>query len=81
MLRVNSSRSHELREAAAQRSGLIVFLALGLLTGVEYVVAVSLDSTVTLVLLLSAAAVGKCWAITQYFMHVYRLWRGEEAHS
>lgn len=81
MLRVNSPTSRALREAADQKRGLIVFLALGLLTGVEYVVAVSLDSKVALVLLLSAAAVGKCWAITLYFMHVYRLWRGEEAHS
>ncbi len=81
MSRFNNPTSHELREAAAQKRGLIVFLALGLLTGVEYVVAVSLDSTVALVLLISASALGKCWAISLYFMHVYRLWRGEEAHS
>ena len=81
MVHANTSRSHELREAVAQRRGFVVFLALGFLTGIEYVIAVSLDSTVALILLLSVAAVGKCWAITQYFMHVYRLWRGEEAHS
>ncbi len=81
MIRVNVPASRGLREAAAQRRGFIVFLALGLLTGIEYVVAVSLDSSAALVLLLAAAAVGKCWAITLYFMHVYRLWRGEEAHS
>lgn len=69
------------REAVAQRRGLTVFVALAVLTLVEYIVAVSLDSTPALVTLLSVAAVAKCWAITQYFMHIYRLWRGEEAHS
>lgn len=69
------------REAVAQRRGLTVFVVLVVLTLVEYVVAVSLDSTPALVTLLSLAAVAKCWAITQYFMHIYRLWRGEEAHS
>lgn len=81
MSRFNNPASHELREAAAQKRGLVVLLVLGLLTGVEYAVAVSLDSTVALVLLISASALGKCWAISLYFMHVYRLWRGEEAHS
>lgn len=51
-----------------------------LLTAVEYVVAVSLDSIGLLIVLLSAAAIGKCWAILVYFMHIARLWRGEEAH-
>lgn len=73
--------AHTAREAGAQRRGLAVFLALAALTGIEYVVAVSLDAVPVLVTLLAAAAVAKCWAITQYFMHVYRLWRGEEAHS
>lgn len=73
--------THAAREAVAQRRGLTVFVVLAVLTGVEYVVAVSLDTVPVLVTLLAAAAVAKCWAITLYFMHVYRLWRGEEAHS
>jgi heme/copper-type cytochrome/quinol oxidase subunit 4 len=68
-------------EAPAQRRGLIVFIALAVLTAIEYVVAVSLDSTSLLIALLAVAAGAKCWAITVYFMHISRLWRGEEAHS
>lgn len=68
-------------EAVQQRKGLMVFIALAVLTVVEYVIAVSLDSTPLLVVMLALAAGAKCWAITVYFMHVTRLWRGEEAHS
>jgi hypothetical protein len=67
-------------ESADQRRGMNVFLVLAVLTVVEYVVAVSLDSVPLLVTLLTAAALGKCWAIAVYFMHITRLWRGEEAH-
>ncbi|MFA7249122.1 MAG: cytochrome C oxidase subunit IV family protein [Dehalococcoidia bacterium] len=67
-------------EGAAQRTGLNVFVILAVLTIVEYIVAVTLDSTVLLVALLSVAALAKCWAIVTYFMHIARLWRGEEAH-
>lgn len=67
-------------EAVQQRRGLMVFIALAVLTAVEYVIAVSLDSVPLLVVLLALAAGAKCWAITVYFMHVTRLWRGEEAH-
>jgi hypothetical protein len=73
--------AHTISEAVAQRRGLTVFLALASLTGIEYMVAVSLDAGPALVTLLAAAAVAKCWLIMQYFMHVYRLWRGEGAHS
>ena len=73
--------THDLREATAQRRGLVAFVALAVLTLLEYIVAVSLDSVPLLVILLSVAALAKCWAITQYFMHIYRLWRGEEVHS
>lgn len=68
-------------EAAGQRRGLVVFLALAVLTVVEYVVAVSLTSTPVLVTLLALAAGAKAWAIAVYFMHVSRLWRGEGAHQ
>ncbi|MDO9445370.1 MAG: cytochrome C oxidase subunit IV family protein [Dehalococcoidia bacterium] len=68
------------REAVQQRRGLMVFIALAVLTVIEYFVAVSLTSTPLLVTLLAVAAGAKCWAITVYFMHVTRLWRGEEVH-
>lgn len=77
----SSIPAHEPREADAQHRGLTAFVALAVLTLAEYIVAVSLDSIPLLVTLLAVAALGKCWAITYYFMHVYRLWRGEEVHS
>jgi len=67
-------------EAADQRTGLNVFVVLAVLTAVEYVVAVGLHNTALLVTLLTLAALGKTWAILVYFMHIKRLWRGEEAH-
>ena len=67
-------------EGAAQRRGLVVIALLAVLTAAEYVIAVALDSTVVLVTFLALAAGAKAWAITVYFMHVSRLWRGEEAH-
>jgi len=67
-------------EAATQRRGLIVIAVLAVLTAVEYVIAAALDSTVPLVTFLALAAGAKAWAITVYFMHISRLWRGEEAH-
>lgn len=62
---------------AAMRRGNIVLLALALLTIVEFYVALHSPSTVLLLLvsLLKAAVV--VWV----FMHIYRLWRGEEEHS
>jgi hypothetical protein len=62
---------------AALRRGNIVLLALAVLTIVEFYIALNSPSTVLLLLvsLLKAAVV--VWV----FMHVYRLWRGEEDHS
>ena len=59
----------------ARRIGIYVFVALMVLTLIEFVVSVYLNSTVGLfiTMLLKAAL------IVYYFMHVYRLWR-EESH-
>lgn len=62
-------------KTSAQRRGLIVFLALAVLTIIEYFIAVSLNSAV----LLFIVALLKAALIVQFFMHVYRLWR-EESH-
>ena len=79
-MRHMNQQHHARTEGADQRRGLNVFVVLAALTIVEYAVAVSLDSVPLLVALLAVAAVGKCWAIARYFMHIARLWRGEEAH-
>jgi heme/copper-type cytochrome/quinol oxidase subunit 4 len=67
-------------ESADQKRGLNVFLILAVLTVAEYFIAVSMDNIALLIVMLTAMALGKCWAIAVYFMHISRLWRGEEAH-
>lgn len=60
------------------RTGINVFIALAVLTILEYFVSVSsFNSTVLLFII----AFVKAAAIVNWFMHVYRLWRpGEEGH-
>ncbi|KAA3662638.1 MAG: hypothetical protein DWQ04_12930 [Chloroflexi bacterium] len=62
-------------KSAAYRRGVYVFVALFVLTLIEYFVAISINSVVLLFII----ALLKAAAIVQYFMHVYRLWR-EESH-
>lgn len=50
-----------------------VFVALGILTVVEYVAAIALDSANVLLVIL---AVAKAWLIVVFFMHIGQL-RGE----
>ena len=62
---------------ATYRQILIVIIVLAVLTAVEFAVAQSLENaTVTLFII----AVVKAGLVVQFFMHIYRLWRGEE-HS
>lgn len=75
-----SETGQRIAEAADQRRGLQVILLLAVLTAVEYVIAVALPAGAALVGLLVLAAGAKCWAVAVYFMHISRLWRGEEAH-
>ncbi|MEZ4502919.1 MAG: cytochrome C oxidase subunit IV family protein [Dehalococcoidia bacterium] len=71
------------QRAAEQRShnlGLRMAALLAVLTIVEYIVAVSVDSSQALVLFLAPVAVVKAWVIIVYFMHVSKVWRGEGSH-
>jgi caa(3)-type oxidase subunit IV len=62
---------------ATYRQILIVIIVLAVLTAIEFTVALSLDNaTVSLFII----AVVKAGLVVQFFMHIYRLWRGEE-HS
>ena len=62
---------------ATYRQILIVIIVLAVLTAIEFAVALSLDNaTVPLFII----AVVKAGLVVQFFMHIYRLWRGEE-HS
>jgi cytochrome c oxidase subunit IV len=63
------------KRAAAYRLGIITLLILGVLTIVEFFIAVTLESMV----LLFIVALVKAAIIVQNFMHITRLWR-EESH-
>ncbi len=61
----------------AIRTGWMVFLALAVLTIVEYIVAVGVDANLPVI---AVIALGKAGFIVYYFMHVVRAWRGEAGH-
>ncbi|GMV85711.1 MAG: hypothetical protein AMXMBFR80_15660 [Dehalococcoidia bacterium] len=62
------------------QTGMIVALILAVLTIVEYIFAVEVSQDTVRFTGLSLAAVAKAALIVYYFMHVYRIWRTEEAH-
>ena len=64
------------RKAAYQR-GLFVFIGLAVLTLIEFGVAVSIESIIFLFLI----ALIKAGLILQYYMHLGKVWEGEEAHT
>lgn len=65
----------EKKKASAFRQGILVLVALGVLTGIEYLISQSSGSVVFMFLI----AVGKAGLILNYFMHVANLWQ-EESH-
>lgn len=62
------------RKAADFRQIYTIFLVLVVLTVAEFIVSVTLASTVLLLLI----ALAKAALIVHFFMHLYRLWREEE---
>jgi cytochrome c oxidase subunit 4 len=62
------------------QTGLIVAVILAVLTIVEYIFAVEVSEDTVRFLGLTIAALGKAALIVYYFMHIYRIWRAEEAH-
>ena len=65
------------KRTAAYRQGIIVFLALALLTAVEFAVGSMLEDAAVILIVIGLIKAG---LIIQFFMHIYRLWR-EEDHS
>jgi len=63
-------------KSKAFRRGWIIFVVLLLLTAVEFVIGVAMNS----IALLLVIALIKAALIVYYFMHIYRLWR-EESHQ
>jgi hypothetical protein len=47
----------------------------------EFVVAIVIDDSLGLVLALTPFALVKAGLIFWFFMHVYKLWKGEEDHA
>ncbi len=62
--------------SSALRRGLLVLIVLGVLTAVEYVIPIALDSGSMPFLVVIGLA--KAALIVYYFMHVAQLWREEE---
>ena len=69
------------REAAAQSRGMRNMLLLVVLTLVEYLAAVEVQSSTLLVLVMTPIALLKGWVIVMAFMHFARVWRGEGEHA
>ncbi len=79
------SEQEERRETAhvaepkkQSRVGLVVFVILAVLTGVEYLLAVSIDANLPI---LMVVAIAKAVLIMYYFMHVARSWGSSEEES
>ena len=68
-------------EALEQQRGLVAIVVLAVLTLVEYLVAVGLDSTTVVIMLLAVFAIAKALVILEYFMHLSKVWRGEGEHA
>ena len=64
----------ENKKSAALREGVFVFLALAVLTAVEYVVGVSTE----MIALLFALMLVKAALVVYFFMHISRLFESEE---
>ena len=64
--------------ARAVRTGWVIFLALALATLVEYIIAVTLEANLPIII---AIAVVKAGLIGWYFMHIVRAWSGGEEEA
>jgi len=60
--------------------GLVVAAILAALTVTEYVFATHIEQDTVRFLGITVSAIGKATLIVYYFMHIYRLWRPQEAH-
>ena len=56
-------------------TGWMVFLLLAVLTAVEFVLAVTIDANLPILVVLALAKAG---LIVHYFMHLMRVWRSDQ---
>lgn len=62
------------------QTGLIVAAILAVLTITEFVFATHVENDLVRFLGITLSSLGKAALIIYYFMHIYRLWRPQEAH-
>ncbi len=67
----------ENRKKADYRRNFYVFIALAVLTLVEFIIGINLANPAVPLLIIALIKAG---LIVQFFMHIYRLWR-EEKHG
>lgn len=67
--------NHVSSQKGAQRMGINIFIVLMVLTVLEFIFSVYINSIVALLIIM----IIKAALIVYYFMHVYRVWR-EESH-
>lgn len=65
----------ETRKKADYRRNIYVFIALAILTLVEFYIAINLENPAVPLFIIALVKAG---LIVQFFMHIYRLWREEE---
>ena len=57
------------------RTGWVVFLWLAVLTAIEFIIAVTIDANLPIMIVIALIKAG---LIMHYFMHLLRIWRGGE---
>jgi caa(3)-type oxidase subunit IV len=72
---VEETKQSDQKKKAEYRQNFFVFLVLVVLTLIEFFVAINLDDSTVLLLIIALVKAG---IIVQFFMHIYRLWRPEE---
>ena len=72
---MEETKPSEQKKKAEYRQNFFVFLALVLLTLIEFYIAINLDEATVPLLIIALIKAG---LIVQFFMHIYRLWRPEE---
>lgn len=72
--------SHTQDKSSAFRQGLLIFIYLAVLTGLEFFVAITLDAVIVLIVI----ALVKAGLVLYYYMHIYKLneeQENEDRHS
>ncbi len=72
---MEETKPNEQKKVTEYSRNFFVFLALAVLTAIEFLVAINLEQATVPLLLIGLIKAG---LIVQFFMHIYRIWRAEE---